>query len=264
MFTTRPVNAAGMPGDKITLTCEVDANPRPSYKWYKLDDPKGVVSGGSSSDGAPLLVGTASNLTIEVSDDTAGDYECVASAKGGHYAAVRSKAVIFVKSKPRIKKFHHNGKSLNIQRAVLGSTGTVECTATTVPSVQSVQWYFANDHEGQPIVTSDLGGGGHAAVGGGQNSGKYSVQENRSLDSVQSNLIIQNVQESDFRAYTCKVTNALGSDTATFTLEEQGNWTLTYFFFCLALLLYIRLIIGVLILVKTAIGMDVYLRLQAL
>ena len=237
MFTTRPVNAAGMPGDKITLTCEVDANPRPSYKWYKLDDPKGV-SGGSSSDGAPLLVGTASNLTIEVSDDTAGDYECVASAKGGHYAAVRSKAVIFVKSKPRIKKFHHNGKPLNIQRAVLGSTGTVECTATTVPSVQSVQWYFANDHEGQPIVTSDLGGGGHAAVGGGQNSGKYSVQENRSLDSVQSNLIIQNVQESDFRAYTCKVTNALGSDTATFTLEEQGNWTLTYFFFCLAPLIY--------------------------
>ena len=229
MFTTRPVNAAGMPGDKITLTCEVDANPRPSYKWYKLDDPKGV-SGGSSSDGAPLLVGTASNLTIEVSDDTAGDYECVASAKGGHYAAVRSKAVIFVKSKPRIK---HSGP-LHIQKAVLGSTGTVECSATTVPSVQSVQWYFA-DHEGQPIVTSDLGGGHgivtSSAVGGGQNGGKYSVQENRSLDSVQSNLIIRNVEESDFRAYTCKVTNALGSDTATFTLEEQGNWTLTYFFF---------------------------------
>ena len=237
MFTTRPVNAAGMPGDKITLTCEVDANPRPSYKWYKLDpsSPAGGSAGSADySDGAPLLVGTASNLTIEVSDDTAGDYECVASAKGGHYAAVRSKAVIFVKSKPRIKHSGHH--SLNIQRAVLGSTGTVECLATTVPSVQSVQWYFANDHEGQPIVTSDLGGGGHggivttSAVGGGQNGGKYSVQENRSLDSVQSNLIIRNVEESDFRAYTCKVTNALGSDTATFTLEEQGNWTLTFFF----------------------------------
>ena len=95
----------------------------------------------------------------------------------------------------------------------------VECLAQSVPSVQSVQWYFAtegaDDLEGQAIVTS-----------AGQHGGKYSVQENRSLDSVQSSLIIHSVEESDFRAYTCKVTNALGTDVATFTLEEQGNWTI--------------------------------------
>ena len=201
MFVTRPTNAAGMPGDKITLTCEVDANPRPSYKWYKMD-PMGLEG--------PLLVGTATNLTVEVSEETAGDYECVASAKGGHYAAVKAKAVIFVKSKPSIQP----SGPLNIQKASLGSLGKVECRATSVPSVQTVQWYFAD--EGQPIVTSeDLRG----------HRGKYSVQENRSLDSVQSYLIIHQVEKSDFRAYTCKVTNALGTDSATFTLEEQGNWT---------------------------------------
>ena len=200
MFVTRPTNAAGMAGDKITLTCEVDANPRPSYKWYKLEPAQ------SGSEG-PLLVGTASNLTIEVTEDTAGDYECVASAKGGHYAAVKSKAVIFIKSKPKIQ---HTG-ALHVQKATLGSTGMVECMATSVPSVQTVQWYL----EGQPIVTSEVNKG---------QRGKYSVQENRSLDSVQSNLIIHGVEESDFRAYTCKVTNALGTDVATFTLEEQGNW----------------------------------------
>ena len=88
----------------------------------------------------------------------------------------------------------------------MSGTGHVECWAVSVPSVQNVEWY----HGGQMIIPSD-------------GSGKFSVQENRSMDSVKSTLIIRKMQESDFADYTCKVTNALGTDVATFTLEQQGK-----------------------------------------
>jgi len=105
MFVTRPTNAAGMPGDKVSLTCEVDANPRPSYNWYKIPTQ-------NTPNPKPILVGSTSNITIEVNTMNAGIYECVASSKSGHYAAVKAQASIFVKSKPDIsvetgyKKLH--------------------------------------------------------------------------------------------------------------------------------------------------------------
>lgn len=189
MFVTRPTNAAGMPGDKLTLSCEVDANPRPSYKWYKVDP--ALME--------PMLVGSSSNLTIQVSAETAGRYECVASAKGGHYAAVKSQASIFVKSKPDISIENR------VQKAALGGTGQVHCQATCVPTVQSVEWFDSN---GQVIT--------------GEASDKFQVQENRSSEGVKSTLIIRNVNEEDFTDYTCKVTNAQGTDVATFHLQQQG------------------------------------------
>ena len=76
-----------------------------------------------------------------------------------------------------------------------------------MPTVQSVEWY---DDSGVLIVPSDTGT-------------KYSVQENRSADQVKSTLIIRKVLEKDFADYTCKVTNALGTDVATFNLQQQGK-----------------------------------------
>lgn len=194
MFVTRPSNMAGLPGDRVTLICQVDANPRPSYKWYKL------------TDDVPIMVGTAANLTLEVSPSSAGKYECVAENKSGHYEPIRAAASIFLKAKPEIDTRNR------IQKSPLSGTGHVECWAVSVPSVQNVEWY----HGGQMIIPSD-------------GSGKHSVQENRSMDSVKSTLIIRKMQETDFADYTCKVTNALGTDVATFTLEQQGKKSSHYF-----------------------------------
>ena len=162
MFVTRPINGAGLPGEKLTLTCEVDANPRPSYKWYKMPDNDDDATGG-------MLVGTSSNLTIEVNATTAGRYECVASAKGGHYAAVKSQANIFVKSKPDIS-FENR-----VQKAPMGGTGHVECLATSVPTVQSVEWSFRDE-----VIALPSDGG----------SGRYSVQENRSMEGVRQSGVL--------------------------------------------------------------------------
>jgi hypothetical protein len=191
MFITRPTNVAGMIGDKITLLCEVDANPRPAYTWYKV---KSAVD--------QILVGNAANLTLEVTHESAGEYECVASTKGGHYAAVKSQARVYVKSKPSISTFNR------IQKSPLDGLGRVTCVATSVPTVDSVEWLA----DGQTIVTSD-------------GSGRYSVQENRSRDGVKSTLVIRRTVPNDFRDYSCKVTNSLGTDVATFTLVEQGRAT---------------------------------------
>ena len=131
----------------------------------------------------------------------AGIYECVASSKSGHYAAVKAQASIFVKSKPDISVENR------VQKAPLGGPGQVECIATSVPTVEKVEWY---DESGQLIVP-------------GSETGKFSVRENRSMESVKSTLIIRKMTERDLADYTCKVTNAMGTDVATFTLEEQGK-----------------------------------------
>ena len=134
---------------------------------------------------------------------SAGKYECVASTKTGHYAAIKSEASVFIKSKPDIDI----SEKYLVQKAPLGVTGQIECLATSVPTVQSVEWY---DNSGQLIMPSDTGT-------------KFSVQENRSANQVKSSLIIRKVEENDLADYTCKVTNALGTDVATFNLQQQGK-----------------------------------------
>ena len=39
MFIKRPENVAGDENERITLTCLVDANPKPTYAWYRLPSP---------------------------------------------------------------------------------------------------------------------------------------------------------------------------------------------------------------------------------
>ena len=192
MFVTRPTNVAGMIGERISLMCEVDANPRPSYKWYKI----------TGSD--HILVGNAANLTLEVVEATEGKYECVASTKSGHYAAVKAQATVYVKDKPKISR----GLAFKVQEAPLDGEAHVNCEAISVPMVEDVEWLV----DGQTIIVS-----------AGENSGKYAVLENRSRDSVKSTLVIRETTPNDFRDYSCRVTNALGTDTATFKLIEQGK-----------------------------------------
>ena len=38
MFTTRPTDVSGDPGQEVTLSCAVDGNPAPGYTWFRNGD----------------------------------------------------------------------------------------------------------------------------------------------------------------------------------------------------------------------------------
>ena len=59
MFIKRPEDVAGDENERITLTCLVDANPKPTYAWYRLPSP-------FEKDGKRQLVGNAANLSFIV------------------------------------------------------------------------------------------------------------------------------------------------------------------------------------------------------
>ena len=88
-----------------------------------------------------------------------------------------------------------------VQKAQLGSTGKIECLATSVPMVQSVLWF---DNKGEQI----------------KNSTKHHEGNSVYLNQVKSILTITNVMPEDLTAYTCQVKNSLGTAKATFNLES--------------------------------------------
>ena len=194
MFIQRPISLAGDKNERVTLNCLVDANPAPSYAWYRVN-----TSDGNKKASEPRqLVGNSANLTLMVSQATVGEYVCEASSSD---AVINATAKIYLKDKPRI----HPGNRVQ-SVASLDTIGRVVCEAVSVPTVETVEWFYSG---GLPVMTG--------------NGGKFSVLENRSNDGVRSVLVIAGVRREDLGAYTCRVTNALGTDSAVLTLQQTGK-----------------------------------------
>ena len=189
VFLTRPENAAGMPGERVTLRCKVDSNPKPSYAWFHV-----------LPTSQERLVGSAANLSLIVNENTIGEYICKTNVPG--YTEVKASAHIFMKGPPEIRQ------SSRIQHATEGASGKIVCEAFTVPAAEIVEWTF----KGQ--ILSDLNG---------RLSEKYSVLEQHSDQGVQSTLVVRDVKEEDFDAYTCTVSNAFGADTALIHLRRHSE-----------------------------------------
>lgn len=189
VFLTRPENAAGMPGERVTLRCKVDSNPKPLYAWYHI-----------LPSNQERLVGNSANLSIVVNENTMGEYICKTDVPG--YTEITAKAQIFMKGPPEIRK------SSRIQHATEGTDGKIVCEAFTVPSAEIVEWTF----KGQIL-----------SVMTGKLSEKYSVLEQHSDQGVQSTLVVKDVKESDFGAYACTVSNAFGADTALIHLRRHSK-----------------------------------------
>ena len=224
MFIKRPENVAGDENERITLTCLVDANPKPTYAWYRLPSPL-------EPSGKRRLVGNAANLSLIVSRDTIGDYVCKATTVlpmmtiidtdveanketketiTNNYV-VRATAKVYMRSKPTIYAKRDNF-------ATVGEIGRVVCEAISVPPVKpnGVEWFHSG---GLPVIV-------HSPVtanrvkNNGKSPSKFSVLENQSNEGVSSTLVIAGVSEEDFGEYTCRVTNSLGTDSKVLHLER--------------------------------------------
>ena len=197
MFIKRPVSIAGDNDERVTLSCLVDSNPAPTYSWYR------TMGKGQK----PRLVGNSANLSLIVSKDSVGEYICNAETAVDKDSkdrnVISASAKVYMKSKPRIFSDHR------VQFATLDTIGRVVCEAISVPTVETVEWFYSG---GLPVLTG--------------NGGKFSVLENRSNDGVRSTLVIAGVKDGDLGQYTCRVTNSLGTDSAIITLQQQCKYLL--------------------------------------
>ena len=222
MFIKRPEDVAGDEDERITLTCLVDANPKPTYAWYRLPSP-------FEKDGKRQLVGNAANLSFIVTKKSIGEYVCKATTVlpmttietnlennsekketiSNNYV-VHANAKVHMRSKPTIYAKHENF-------ATVGEIGRVVCEALSVPPVKpkGVEWFHSG---GLPVIVNQPVNGNEG--GSRRTPSKFSVRENHSKEVVVSTLIIAGVSEDDLGEYTCRVTNSLGTDSKVLRLKK--------------------------------------------
>lgn len=183
-FITRPSSVSATHGDRVTLQCKVNSNPKPTYVWYHALRPDHVVS-------------YSSNFTFIANEVTSGEYVCRASAEG--YADVSASANVFLKAKPFIKRENA------IQHSAESTDGFVICQAISVPEPELVEWAYKGK-----IIDNRMGE-------------KYVVRNVIVEDGIRSTLIVKDVNHKDFGAYKCTVANALGSDARIIQLRKKSK-----------------------------------------
>ena len=62
-FTKTPKDVSDSPGKSVSLECEAEGNPSPTYAWFKSGDENKVL-------------GRTSKLELTLSDSSVGSYTC--------------------------------------------------------------------------------------------------------------------------------------------------------------------------------------------
>ncbi|GFO02841.1 titin [Plakobranchus ocellatus] len=174
-------------GETISLTCDLDSNPSATdFYWVKVDLVTGSsVTINSAANPNKYFGGTLSETTLfilgaEISDS--GSYRCVAVNTIG--TTTSDVVDVTVTSIPTVSV------SPPPSSVTEGSSQlTLTCTVTSSPAPTSVAWLKG----GVTLVTSN-------------NPSKY-----QGGTVVNPSLTIRNVERSDAGAYTCVVTNSVGT-----------------------------------------------------
>ncbi|XP_043232874.1 irregular chiasm C-roughest protein-like isoform X2 [Amphibalanus amphitrite] len=210
-FREEPKDASAEVGEKVTVKCDVDANPSPEIVWFKRDCEgcqKDRRFGGQrhhrryqNYDVRPppwrgyKVVGLGSELEITVTLNSVGRYECRAATTG--FPEISRQLMVFARGRPEVS-------ARSPQRGVAGGTVTVECVVTSVPAPSATVWYLY----GRPIRTD---------------SDRYKTVDEPIEGGVRSLLVISGASESDFGLYNCTFHNEYGADSATVLLQKQES-----------------------------------------
>ncbi|XP_017054844.1 LOW QUALITY PROTEIN: irregular chiasm C-roughest protein [Drosophila ficusphila] len=184
-FRQRPQSTEADVGSVVSLNCEVDSNPPAEIVWIQHPSDR--------------VVGTSTNLTFSVSNETAGRYYCKASVPG--YAEISADAFVYLKGSPAIG-------SQRTQFGLVGDTARIECFASSVPRARHVSWTF----NGQEISAES----GH----------DYSILVDAVPGGVKSTLIIRDSQAYHYGKYNCTVVNDYGNDVAEIQLQAKKSVSL--------------------------------------
>ncbi|XP_026324430.1 irregular chiasm C-roughest protein-like [Hyposmocoma kahamanoa] len=173
-FKVKPENVEGEDGSIATLTCVVDGHPQPKLLWLRYENER------------IIRMGKLPNLTVTISQETAGQYWCRASVE--NYPDVEASAMVYVKGSPKIM-------SNQTQYGVEGDSVKIECVAFSVPKPDYVLW--------------SLNG---IEINSFHNQEYAFLEETLSDRITKSTLIIRESQERHFGTYNCSVTNVYGTD----------------------------------------------------
>ncbi|KAH8291690.1 hypothetical protein KR018_005604, partial [Drosophila ironensis] len=184
-FRQRPQSMEADVGSVVSLSCEVDSNPPAEIVWIQHPSDR--------------VVGTSTNLTFSVSNETAGRYYCKANVPG--YAEISADAFVYLKGSPAIS-------SPRSQYGLVGDTARIECFASSVPRARHVSWTF----NGQEISAES----GH----------DYSILVDAVPGGVKSTLIIRESQAYHYGKYNCTVVNDYGNDVAEIQLQAKKSVSL--------------------------------------
>ncbi|XP_050530671.1 irregular chiasm C-roughest protein [Daktulosphaira vitifoliae] len=186
-FRVRPRNVQAEAGNAVTLTCDVDSNPAADIVWTHEKTNK--------------VVGSSSNLTIQVTSITSGRYYCRATAPG--FGEIGAEATVLVKGSPVIG-------TRPVQYGVLGDTVRLECSAYSVPVADRIVWTF------------------QGTVVGKADQKYYTVLEDTLDDGgVRSTLVIRESRNEHFGTYNCTASNVYGFDSVNIALMPRKNFLLS-------------------------------------
>lgn len=144
----------------------------------------------------PQVVGSSSNLTVTVTHDSAGVYQCHAAVPG--FPTIQADASIFLKGPPSIT-------STRRQFGIIGDNARLECVAFSVPKARHVSWTF-NGREINTSVDQD-----------------YAILEEPLPEGIRSTLIIRESVSRHFGRYNCTVVNDHGNDVIEIDLMAQSK-----------------------------------------
>ncbi|KAG6463463.1 hypothetical protein O3G_MSEX013886 [Manduca sexta] len=174
IFSMKPENVEGESGAMVTLTCLVEGHPIPKITWLRYESDRFI------------RVGKSPNLTLTVSQHSAGQYWCRASVEGRQ--EVEAPVTVFIKGPPKIM-------SNRTQYGVEGDSVRIECISLSVPKPDYVMWTF-DGHEINSFHNQE-----------------YAFLEESLADRLtKSTLIIRRSEMKHFGSYNCTVINAYGLD----------------------------------------------------
>ena len=135
-----PASVSGALGSKVSLSCEAEGNPPPTYSW--------------EADGGRGLVGTSSSLNFTLNQASVGAYHCTATGAGGK-EVVSSKASVTLASAP----------SLSLPGLVTGEEGgevQLVCSVDAEQLHMGLAWHrtgtplrFDEHHHLETVVDGD-------------------------------------------------------------------------------------------------------------
>ena len=185
-FIEKPKDVSGEEGEEVNLVCLTDGNPSPSYRWFRNKDLNTVVS-------------YSSNLTIMISQVTAGTYTCRVSVAG--YKSVQSNAKVWLRGAPNIAA----PGDLKIYYGSLGSTVELVCKVVSMPPTRTPMWIYNN----YQIA----------------NTNHYNIARKKlAPDTLVTSLMIRELSEYDFGPYNCSARNQYGQDSLLLELRQEGMY----------------------------------------
>ena len=181
-ITEHPESVVAKPGSQVTFHCGAVSNPAPSYVWVRGAEER--------------IAGVSSSLSLTAGPETEDKYKCKVFYDGQE-----------LQSRPAYLSLLRPPTVLTLQQktASVGDDVILHCQVFSLDKNTKINWTRNND----PVR---LDGTKYRAL---------PLVHDENISTFTSDLVIYNIQPSDFGSYGCFAQNDIGTDHKLFLLEEE-------------------------------------------